>query len=66
MRKGGAGNFAPLRERRRANPKAGLGVNSVEILLVNDGSSDRTGELARSVPGVTVVTNLVNRGYELA
>ena len=42
------------------------GVDSVEILLVNDGSSDRTEELARAVPGVKVVNHAMNRGYGAA
>jgi glycosyltransferase involved in cell wall biosynthesis len=38
-----------------------------EILLINDGSRDRTGEIARSmvgeIPNLRVVDNIPNRGY---
>jgi len=35
----------------------------VLILVINDGSEDKTHERAKSVPGVTVLTHEVNRGY---
>ena len=38
-----------------------------EIIVVNDGSSDKTGEIAKSflkkIPGLKIVTNNPNRGY---
>jgi len=34
-----------------------------EILVVDDGSADRTGEVARTVQGVTVISAERNRGY---
>ena len=34
-----------------------------DILVVNDGSTDRTGELLHEWPGVHVITHLENRGY---
>lgn len=34
-----------------------------EIILVNDGSADKTAEIASGVSGVRVVSNPVNRGY---
>jgi UDP-N-acetylglucosamine---dolichyl-phosphate N-acetylglucosaminyltransferase len=33
-----------------------------EIILVNDGSSDKTGEIARS-KGVVLIQHIINRGY---
>ena len=47
---------ATLREIRAAVPEA-------EVLLVDDGSGDRTGELAAGVPGVQVLVHRRNRGY---
>ena len=43
-----------------------LGLGEVEIILVNDGSRDKTGALAREVPGVRVIDHPVNRGYGAA
>jgi glycosyltransferase involved in cell wall biosynthesis len=37
-----------------------------EIICVNDGSSDGTGEILSRVSGVTVITHQVNRGYGAA
>ncbi|MCR4412124.1 MAG: glycosyltransferase family 2 protein [Thermoguttaceae bacterium] len=42
------------------------GVASVEILVVNDGSTDRTSEIARSFEGVQVIDLPENRGYGAA
>lgn len=39
------------------------GIRGVEIILVSDGSRDRTVELARTVPGVKIVAYEKNRGY---
>ncbi|MBI3549000.1 MAG: glycosyltransferase family 2 protein [Elusimicrobia bacterium] len=44
----------------------GLGVDEVEVILVSDGSSDRTEELARAVSGVRVIGYPKNRGYGAA
>lgn len=45
---------------------AGVGVDEVEVILVNDGSRDKTAELARSVPGARVIDHPKNRGYGAA
>jgi glycosyltransferase involved in cell wall biosynthesis len=37
----------------------------LEIVVINDGSSDRTGEIARTLP-VTLIEHPVNRGYGAA
>jgi dolichol-phosphate mannosyltransferase len=39
---------------------------SSDILVVNDGSTDRTTELLAAEPGLTVITHPVNRGYGAA
>lgn len=35
----------------------------VQVIVIDDGSSDRTAEVARSVPGVQVIRHARNRGY---
>ncbi len=42
------------------------GMAEVEILVVNDGSTDRTAEIARSFEGVRVIDLSENRGYGAA
>lgn len=37
-----------------------------DIICVNDGSTDRTAEILASLPGLTVITHEVNRGYGAA
>ncbi|MBI4347865.1 MAG: glycosyltransferase family 2 protein [Elusimicrobia bacterium] len=44
----------------------GLGVDEVEVILVNDGSRDATSKLAREVAGVRVIDHPKNRGYGAA
>jgi glycosyltransferase involved in cell wall biosynthesis len=46
--------------------KEARGLEEVEVLLVSDGSSDRTEELARAVTGVKVIAYPDNRGYGAA
>jgi len=41
-------------------------LDEVEIILVSDGSSDRTEERAREIPGVKVIAYPDNRGYGAA
>ncbi len=47
-----------------------VGVDTLELLVVNDGSRDRTAEIARQiaaqVPNVRVISHPVNRGYGAA
>lgn len=40
-----------------------VGVNDLELLVVDDGSSDRTVEIARSITGVTLIQHPKNKGY---
>jgi glycosyltransferase involved in cell wall biosynthesis len=40
-----------------------IGIDNLELLVVDDGSSDRTVEIARSIEGVTIVQHPQNRGY---
>jgi hypothetical protein len=45
---------------------AQAGLSQVEVLVVSDGSSDRTEEIALAFPDVTVLTFERNRGYGAA
>src|SRR5262245_2996796 len=53
-----------LAARDRIREEAGL--ESVEIITVSDGSSDRTAEIARSFDDVQVIVFEKNRGYGAA
>ncbi len=46
--------------------KARTPIRHVEIIVVSDGSSDRTAEIARSYSGIQVVAYAKNRGYGAA
>lgn len=40
-----------------------VNVELKELLVVDDGSKDRTAEIVRSIPGVTLIKHTKNRGY---
>lgn len=40
-----------------------IGINDLELLVVDDGSSDRTVEIAGSIDGVTLIQHPQNKGY---
>ena len=43
-----------------------VGVERMELLVVDDGSKDRTAEVAGSIPGVTLIRHPQNKGYGAA
>jgi glycosyltransferase involved in cell wall biosynthesis len=43
-----------------------VGVDRLELLVVDDGSRDRTAEVAQSIPGVTLIRHPKNKGYGAA
>lgn len=43
-----------------------VGIQELELLVVDDGSSDRTAEIAGQIAGVTLVQHPVNKGYGAA
>lgn len=42
------------------------GVDRLELLIVDDGSKDRTAEVASNIPGVTLIRHSRNKGYGAA
>lgn len=42
------------------------GVERLELLVVDDGSKDRTVEVAASIPGVSLIRHTINKGYGAA
>ncbi|MEM8862537.1 MAG: glycosyltransferase family 2 protein [Chloroflexota bacterium] len=45
---------------------AKVGVDDLELLVVDDGSSDKTAEIANSIDGVTLIKHKTNKGYGAA
>jgi glycosyltransferase involved in cell wall biosynthesis len=43
-----------------------VGIHEMELLVVDDGSRDRTAEVAAGIPGVTLVRHPKNKGYGAA
>jgi glycosyltransferase involved in cell wall biosynthesis len=43
-----------------------VGVERLELLVVDDGSRDRTAEVAQGIPGVTLIRHPKNKGYGAA
>jgi glycosyltransferase involved in cell wall biosynthesis len=43
-----------------------VGVHDMELLVVDDGSRDKTADVAAGIPGVTLVRHPKNRGYGAA
>jgi glycosyltransferase involved in cell wall biosynthesis len=43
-----------------------IGIQKLEVLIVNDGSKDRTAEIAKNIPGIKLITYPRNQGYGAA
>jgi glycosyltransferase involved in cell wall biosynthesis len=50
----------------RDHIKDGTGIEDVEVIVVNDGSADRTAEVGAEYPEITLISHPVNRGYGAA
>ena len=61
------GILAVLQRVREIRPRlAGAGVESMELIVVDDGSKDRTAELVETAPDVRLIRHRVNGGYGAA
>ena len=43
-----------------------VGVSDLELIIVDDGSQDRTAEIVSSYPGATLIRHPINKGYGAA
>jgi glycosyltransferase involved in cell wall biosynthesis len=50
----------------RDHIKDGTDITDVEIIVVNDGSADRTADVGRQYPEITLISHPVNKGYGVA
>ncbi|PCI40769.1 MAG: hypothetical protein COB53_00310 [Elusimicrobia bacterium] len=60
------GSIEDLARRCAALDPAALAVESIEVIVVDDGSTDATAKKARAVDGVSVISHPGNRGYGAA